>query len=27
MKVLCMAICDLDGSKIARQTVVQAWDE
>jgi ketosteroid isomerase-like protein len=27
MKVLCFAICDLKGGKIARQTVVQAWDE
>ena len=27
MKVLCIAICDLKGGKIARQTVVQAWDE
>lgn len=27
MKVLCLAICDLKGGKIARQTVVQAWDE
>jgi ketosteroid isomerase-like protein len=27
MKVLCLAICQLNGGKIARQTVVQAWDE
>lgn len=27
MKVLCLAICDLKGGKISRQTVVQAWDE
>jgi hypothetical protein len=27
MKVLCIAVCDLQGGKIARQTVVQAWDE
>ena len=27
MKVLCLSICDLKGGKIARQTVVQAWDE
>jgi len=27
MKVLCLAFCDLKGGKIARQTVVQAWDE
>lgn len=27
MKVLCLAICELNGGKIARQTVVQAWDE
>jgi len=27
MKVLCFAFCDLKGGKIARQTVVQAWDE
>jgi ketosteroid isomerase-like protein len=27
MKVLCFALCDLKGGKIARQTVVQAWDE
>jgi ketosteroid isomerase-like protein len=27
VKVLCMTICDLEGGKIARQTVVQAWDE
>jgi ketosteroid isomerase-like protein len=27
MKVLCLALCDLKGGKIARQTVVQAWDE
>jgi ketosteroid isomerase-like protein len=26
-KVLCLAICELKGGKIARQTVVQAWDE
>src|SRR5690349_14690286 len=26
MKVLCMTICDLERGKIARQTVVQAWD-
>ena len=27
LKVLCMALCELKGGKIARQTVVQAWDE
>jgi ketosteroid isomerase-like protein len=27
MKVLCFAMCELKGGKIARQTVVQAWDE
>ena len=27
MKVLCLAFCELRGGKIARQTVVQAWDE
>jgi ketosteroid isomerase-like protein len=27
MKVLCFAMCELNGGKIARQTVVQAWDE
>jgi hypothetical protein len=27
MKVLCLALCELKGGKIARQTVVQAWDE
>ena len=27
MKVLCLAMCDLKGGKIAHQTVVQAWDE
>jgi ketosteroid isomerase-like protein len=27
MKVLCLAICELNGGKIARQTIVQAWDE
>lgn len=27
MKVLCLAFCELKGGKIARQTVVQAWDE
>ena len=27
LKVLCMALCQLKGGKIARQTVVQAWDE
>jgi ketosteroid isomerase-like protein len=26
MKVFCLAMCDLKGGKIARQTVVQAWD-
>jgi hypothetical protein len=26
-KVFCMAIVELDGGKIARQTAVQAWDE
>jgi len=26
-QVLCLAICDLKDGKIARQTVVQAWDE
>ena len=27
MKVLCLAVCELKGGKVARQTVVQAWDE
>ncbi len=27
VKVLCLAMCELKGGKIARQTVVQAWDE
>lgn len=27
MKVLCLAFCELKAGKIARQTVVQAWDE
>jgi hypothetical protein len=27
MKVLCLALCELKGGKIARQTVVQACDE
>jgi ketosteroid isomerase-like protein len=27
MKVLCLALCELKGGKIVRQTVVQAWDE
>jgi hypothetical protein len=27
MKVLSLALCELKGGKIARQTVVQAWDE
>jgi ketosteroid isomerase-like protein len=27
MKVLCLALCELKGGRIARQTVVQAWDE
>ena len=27
MKVMCLAMCELKGGKIARQTVVQAWDE
>jgi len=27
MKVLCLALCELKNGKIARQTVVQAWDE
>jgi len=27
MKVFCVAVCDLKDGKIARQTVVQAWDE
>jgi ketosteroid isomerase-like protein len=27
MKVLCLALCELKAGKIARQTVVQAWDE
>lgn len=27
MKVLCLAVCELKGGRIARQTVVQAWDE
>jgi ketosteroid isomerase-like protein len=26
-KVFCMAIVEVDGGKIARQTAVQAWDE
>jgi len=26
-KVLCLALCRLKSGKIARQTVVQAWDE
>lgn len=26
-RVFCAAMIDLDGGKIARQTVVQAWDE
>jgi ketosteroid isomerase-like protein len=26
-KVLCLAVCEIQGGKIARQTVVQAWDE
>ena len=26
-KVLCLALCQLNSGKIARQTVVQAWDE
>ena len=26
-KVLCVAMADLKGGKIARQTIVQAWDE
>jgi ketosteroid isomerase-like protein len=26
-RVLCLAICELKGGKIARQTLVQAWDE
>ena len=27
MKVLCLAMCELKNGKIARQTIVQAWDE
>jgi len=27
IKVLCLAMCELKGGKIARQTVIQAWDE
>jgi len=27
MKVLCMAICHLKDGRIARQTIIQAWDE
>ena len=27
MKVLCLAMCELKGGRIAKQTVVQAWDE
>jgi ketosteroid isomerase-like protein len=27
MRVLCLALCELKGGRIARQTVVQAWDE
>lgn len=27
MQVLCLALCELKGGRIARQTVVQAWDE
>jgi hypothetical protein len=27
MKVLCLAMCDLKGGKIACRTAVQAWDE
>ena len=27
MKVLCLALCELKAGKIARQTVVQVWDE
>jgi len=27
MKVMCLALCELKAGKIARQTVVQAWDE
>ena len=26
-KVFCIAVCDLDKGKIARQSIVQAWDE
>ena len=26
-KVLCLAMCKLEGGKIVQQTVVQAWDE
>ena len=26
-KVLCLAMCELKAGRIARQTVVQAWDE
>jgi hypothetical protein len=26
-KVLCLALCQLNSGKIARQIVVQAWDE
>ncbi len=27
VKVLCLALCELNAGKISRQTVVQAWDE
>jgi hypothetical protein len=27
MKVICLALCKFKGGEIARQTVVQAWDE
>lgn len=27
MKVLCLAVCELKDGRVARQTVVQAWDE
>ena len=27
IKVLCFALCEFKGGKIAQQTIVQAWDE
>jgi hypothetical protein len=27
VKVLCLTLCELKGGRIAKQTVVQAWDE